>query len=72
MSIPFSRQMDPPFLYQSKGHKEALGRLQLMVESNHLGVLTGEVGSGKSTLIRYLFQSLDAKRYFPIYMSMTG
>jgi type II secretory pathway predicted ATPase ExeA len=38
------------FLYQSKGHKETLGRLYLMVESNLLGVLTGEVGSGKSTL----------------------
>jgi len=72
MSSPFSRQIDPSFLYQSKGHKEALGRLHLMVESNNLGVLTGEVGSGKSTLIRYLFQSLETKRYFPIYMSMPG
>jgi type II secretory pathway predicted ATPase ExeA len=69
MSSPFSRQIDPSFLYQFKGHKEALGRLHIMVESSNLGVLTGEVGSGKSTLIRYLFQSLDAKRYFPIYMS---
>ncbi len=72
MSTPFSRQIDSSFLYQSKGHKEAFGRLQLMVENNHLGVLTGEMGSGKSTLIRHLFQNLDAKRYFPIYMSMTG
>lgn len=72
MSTPFSRQIDSSFLYQSKGHKEAFGRLQLMIENNHLGVLTGEVGSGKSTLIRHLFQNLDAKRYFPIYMSMTG
>lgn len=72
MSGPFSRQIDPSFLYQSKGHKEALGRLQLVVENNNLGVLTGEVGSGKSTLIRCLFGNLDSKRYFPIYMSMTG
>jgi type II secretory pathway predicted ATPase ExeA len=72
MNSPFSRQIDPSFLYQSKGHKEALARLQLMVESSNLGVLTGEVGSGKSTLIRSLFQNLDAKRHFPIYITMTG
>lgn len=72
MSTTFNRRIDPSFLYQSKGHKEALARLQLMVESNNLGVLTGEVGSGKSTLIRSLFQGLDAKRYFPIYITMTG
>lgn len=72
MNSPFSRQIDPSFLYQSKGHKEALARLQLMMESNNLGVLTGEVGCGKSTLIRSLFQSLDAKRYFPIYITMTS
>lgn len=72
MNSPFSRQIDPSLLYHSKGHKEALGRLHLMVENNNLGVLTGEVGSGKSTLIRSLFQKLDAKRYFPIYMSLTG
>lgn len=72
MGNPFSRQIAPAFLYKSKGHQEALGRLHLMVENCHLGVLTGEVGSGKSTLIRSLFQSLNAKRYFPIYISTTG
>src|SRR5690606_36733556 len=27
---------------------------------------------GKSTLIRYKFQNLEAKRHFPIYITMTG
>lgn len=69
MTIPFSRQIEPSALYESKGHREALARLHLMVENRHLGVLTGEVGSGKSVLIRRLFQDLDTKCHLPVYIS---
>ncbi|MDS1030954.1 AAA family ATPase [Bacillota bacterium LX-D] len=69
MTKPFSRQIDPSDLYESLAHREALARLQLMVENRYLGLLTGEVGSGKSTLIRRLFQNLDPVRYLPIYIS---
>src|SRR5690606_21193620 len=47
---------------------EASARLELMIEHRTLGVLTGEVGSGKSTLIRRLFSTLDAMTYLPIYL----
>ena len=69
MTKPFSRQIDPATLYESQAHREALARLQLMVENRYLGLLTGEVGSGKSTLIRRLFQNLDPMRYLSIYIS---
>ena len=39
-----------------------------MIEHRTLGVLTGEVGSGKSTLIRRLFASLDPMSDLPIYL----
>lgn len=39
-----------------------------MVENRHLGVLTREVGSGKSVLIRRLFQDLDSIQYLHIYI----
>jgi len=68
MAKPFSRQIDPSALYESKGHREALARLHLMVENRYLGVLTGEVGSGKSVLIRRLFQDLDSMQYLNIYI----
>lgn len=65
---PFSKELDPSLCYESNGHREAAARLDLMIEHRALGVLTGEVGSGKSTLIRRLFASLDPMTYLPIYL----
>jgi type II secretory pathway predicted ATPase ExeA len=45
-----------------------MARLSLVVERRDLGVLTGEVGSGKSTLIRRLFAVLDPMAHVPIYL----
>lgn len=68
MSVrPFTRELDR--CYEFQGHREAYARLNLTVEHRLLGVLTGEVGSGKSALLRRLFRSLDPMRTLPIYMS---
>ncbi len=58
---PFSKTPDPRFLYLSKSHEEALARLHYAVEEKELVLLTGEVGSGKTTLTRYLMDSLGEK-----------
>lgn len=55
---PFSKTPDPRFLYESKNHREALARLQYAVEERELMVLTGEIGSGKTTLSRALIDTL--------------
>ncbi len=55
---PFSKTPDPKFLFYSKSHEEALARLQHGVEEKELILLTGEVGSGKTTLSRALMDSL--------------
>lgn len=65
---PFTRELDTAYEFQ--GHREAYARLNLAVEHRLLGVLTGEVGSGKSALLRRLFRSLDPMRTLPIYLSM--
>src|SRR5512134_3057493 len=62
---PFNRTPDPRFLYQSRKHAEALARLQLAVEEQDLVLLTGDIGSGKTTLSRALIDSLD-DRYHPV------
>lgn len=72
MTKPFSRQINPAALYESQAHREALARMQLMVENRYLGLLTGEVGSGKSLLIRRLFHNLDPMRYLPLYISIAS
>lgn len=55
---PFSKTPDPGFLFYSTSHEEALARLQLGVADKEIILLTGEVGSGKTTLSRALMDSL--------------
>ncbi len=51
---PFSKTPDPEFLFHSRQHAEALARLSHALEERELAVLTGEVGTGKTTLSRAL------------------
>ncbi len=57
---PFSLLPDPGFFYLSKIHREALTLVEYGLH-NQTGftVLTGEIGSGKTTLMRYLLDKLD-------------
>ncbi len=53
---PFDLVPDPNFMYLSKSHKKALTYLEYgILERAGFILLTGEVGSGKTTLIRNLF-----------------
>ncbi|HEY2986265.1 MAG TPA: AAA family ATPase [Candidatus Binatia bacterium] len=57
---PFSVSPDPSFLYRSPGHSEALAQLVYGITARRgFVVLTGEVGTGKTTLIHSLLQQLD-------------
>src|SRR3990172_3192242 len=61
----FSKTPDPSFLYMSKAHAEALARLQYSVEERDFVLLTGDIGSGKTTLSRALIDSMDGS-YMPV------
>ncbi|MCX7793278.1 MAG: AAA family ATPase [Thermodesulfovibrionales bacterium] len=60
---PFSKTPDPEFLYLSRTHEEALARLHYAVEEKEIVLLTGEVGSGKTTITRALMDNLDESKY---------
>lgn len=68
----FSKELDISYCYESRGYQEALARLSLMVDNRYLGVLTGEVGGGKSTLIRRLFADLNDMTHAPVYICKAG
>ncbi len=58
-SDPFRVNPDPRFLYMSESHQEALATLIYAVnERKGFIVLTGEVGTGKTTIVNSLLQKL--------------
>jgi general secretion pathway protein A len=60
-STPFNLSPDPSFLYRSAQHEEALASLIYGVQSRKgFIVLTGEVGTGKTTMLECLRDHLTA------------
>jgi general secretion pathway protein A len=57
---PFALSPDPEYLYPSRVHQEALDYLRYGLES-HAGfvVITGAIGSGKTTLVQAVLRNLD-------------
>jgi general secretion pathway protein A len=59
---PFNLSPDPTFLYRSEQHEEALANLIYGVQSRKgFIVLTGEVGTGKTTMLECLRDHLAAQ-----------
>ncbi len=61
---PFNLTPDPRFVFLSKNHREAFAHLLYGI-NNRAGfmALTGEVGSGKTTVLRALLSQLDADHH---------
>lgn len=61
---PFTITPNPNFVFLSSIHREAFARLLYGVDS-HAGfiALTGEVGTGKTTMLRTLLSQLDSEKY---------
>jgi general secretion pathway protein A len=59
---PFQLSPDPSFYFESKGHAQALAYLKYGVyQREGFIVVTGDIGSGKTTLVRTLLEGLDPK-----------
>lgn len=58
--LPFALTPDPRFIYFTPSHAEAMANLHYGIESGKgLIVVTGEVGTGKTTMLRWIMQRLD-------------
>lgn len=57
---PFSLQPDPEFLFFSKRHRSAMEAMQYStLNCAPIVVITGDIGAGKTTLIRHFFNNLE-------------
>jgi len=66
---PFHITPDPEFLFLSPSHKEALGSIIYGVK-NRKGfvVITGEVGAGKTTILRSYLEKVDRPKVRIVYL----
>jgi general secretion pathway protein A len=71
---PFEATWDSEFYFHSPEHEEALERLTFLVseESMNLGMLSGEIGCGKTLLRGLLAQRLDENRFEVVVQESSG
>jgi type II secretory pathway predicted ATPase ExeA len=66
--IPFRRDLAPGMLHRHAAHAEAAARIAWCISEHALGVITGEVGAGKTVALRAALASLDPSRHTLIYL----
>ena len=60
---PFQLKPDPNFFFGSKGHNRAMAYLEYgLAQGEGFIVITGDVGAGKTTLVRNLFRKLESDK----------
>ena len=65
---PFGRNLAPGMLHRHTSHGEAAARISWTISERALGVITGEVGVGKTVAARAALASLDPSRHIIIYL----
>jgi len=65
---PFTREIAPGQLHRHTGHTEAVARISYCIQTRGLGLVTGEVGAGKTVAIRAATSILDGSRHTVIYL----
>lgn len=65
---PFTKDLAPSMLHRYTGHSEAVARISWCVDEAAIGVITGEVGAGKTVAVRAALGELDTSRHTVIYL----
>jgi type II secretory pathway predicted ATPase ExeA len=65
---PFGSDLAPGMLHRHPGHAEAVARITWCVEHTAIGVITGEVGAGKTVAVRAATTALEPSRHIVIYI----
>jgi len=67
--MPFGRDLAPGMLHRHAAHNEAVARITWCISERAIGVITGEVGAGKTASVRTVLAGLDASRHVIIYLA---
>ena len=66
---PFGKNLAPGMLHAHAAHAEAAARITWCISERALGVITGEVGAGKTVAARGAIAALDQTRHTLIYLA---
>jgi type II secretory pathway predicted ATPase ExeA len=66
--MPFGRDLAPGMLHRHAAHNEAVARITWCIAERAIGVITGEVGAGKTASVRTVLAGLDNSRHTIIYL----
>lgn len=66
--MPFGRDLAPGKLHRHASHNEAVARIGWCIAERSIGVVTGEVGAGKTVSVRTVLQALDPSKHTVIYL----
>ncbi|MBV8560458.1 MAG: ExeA family protein, partial [Acidimicrobiia bacterium] len=66
---PFGKNIAAKDLFGRQAHAEAVARINFCVVESALGVITGDVGAGKTVSVRAAVDSLDRTRHRVIYIA---
>lgn len=68
---PFEKDIDPDKLFASQAGEELEARLRYLLQLRGIGLVTGEVGSGKTSICRKVATSLNTGLYKVFYVPLT-
>ena len=69
--LPFETPAHTDELFESNSRREAEARLHHLIELKGIGLITGEVGSGKTTVCRHVASALHPGLHRVGYVSLT-
>lgn len=67
-TMPFGTNIPPQALHPHPGHREAIARIQWCIAQHQTGVITGEVGAGKTVAARAALAETEPSRHQIIYL----
>jgi type II secretory pathway predicted ATPase ExeA len=70
--IPFGDSPDPKQLFASAAWQQVNSRLEFLAQHHGVGLLTGEVGAGKSTAARVFSATLNPNLYKTLYVHFSS
>ncbi len=69
LHLPFDKSLPVRDLFPSTAHQELQARLAFALQHRFPALITGEVGTGKSTAVRAFIHSLDPNLYLTAYLA---